>query len=90
MEGTLSYLKKYILKKEVFLKFDKNYIANNNKEIEAYVYLKNKIFINSYLIKSGLAVVDKESEFDMKSHFLKIEENYQQRELLYYGTQNKK
>ena len=90
LEETLSYLKKYVLKKEIFLKFDKNYTANNSKEVEAYVYLKNKIFINSYLIKSGLAVVDRSSEFDMKDQFLKLENNHQQGELVSYGTEDKK
>ncbi len=89
LEETLFYLKKYVLKKEIFLKFDKNYAVNNSKKIEAYVYLKNKIFINSYLIKSGLAVVDRNSDFDMKDQFLKLE-NRQQGELIFHGTENKK
>jgi len=68
----IEYLKKNILKKEIFLKFDKNYTANSEL-VEAYVYLKNKIFINSYLIKSGLASAEKEGNYDMKTKFLKIE-----------------
>lgn len=71
-EETKEYLKKYVLKKEVYLKFDKNYIATN--VVDAYVYLKNKIFINSYLIKANFACVDKEKNYDLKNHFLKIEE----------------
>ena len=85
LEETLSYLRKYVLKKEIFLRFDKNYSANDSKEVEAYVYLKNKIFINSYLIKSGLAIVDRSSDFDMKDHFLKLE-NKQQGEIVSHGT----
>lgn len=51
----LYYLKKYILGKEIILKIDESKEVIKDT-IYAYVYLKNKIFINSYLIKSGLAV----------------------------------
>jgi len=72
LESTLSYLRKYVLKKRVYLKFDKGFVAKENI-VEAYVYLKNKIFINAYLIKSGLAVADKNSEYDLKSRFIELE-----------------
>ncbi len=65
------YLGKYVLGKEVYLKFDKGYVAEN-KNVEAYVYLKNRIFINTYLIKSGLAVADREKDYDLKRKFLNI------------------
>ena len=74
LEATVLYLRRYILKK-VYLKFDKNYVASENL-VEAYVYLKNKIFVNAYLIKSGLATVDVNSDFDLKSRFMKIESDY--------------
>lgn len=56
-EDTVQYLKDYVLGKNVFLKFNNNNITDNGT-IPAYVYLKNKIFINTYLIKSGLASPD--------------------------------
>lgn len=73
LDKLIDYLKKNVLKKEVFLKFDKNYIANS-EFVEAYVYLRNKIFINSYLIKTGLATVENNKNYDMKAKFLKIQE----------------
>ncbi len=69
---TISYLKDKILRKEIMLKFDKQTNDNDNT-VYAYVYLKNKIFINAYLIKSGLAVADKTSEHKQKSKFIKLE-----------------
>jgi hypothetical protein len=56
-EEAIDYLRKYVLGKEVFLKFDnrENKILNQDT-ISAYVYLRNKIFINKYLIKSGIAL----------------------------------
>ena len=74
-DAVLSYMRKYLLKKKVYLKFDKGYTANDN-EVEAYVYLENKIFVNAYLIKSGFASVNKNSEFDLKERFVKMENNY--------------
>ena len=71
-EELKNYLQKYILRKKIFLKFDKGYVANNDC-VSAYVYLENKIFVNSYLIKSGLAVVDKTIDFDLKKKFLTLE-----------------
>ncbi len=71
IEKTISYLKNYLLRKKVYLKFDKNYIANNNY-VEAYVYLKNKIFVNKYLIESGLALADKSNNYDMRKKFINL------------------
>jgi len=77
LDATLSYLRKYVLKKKVHLKFDKGYVADNDM-LEVYVYLKNKIFVNAYLIKSGFAVVDRNLDFDLKDRFTKLEDNYHQ------------
>ena len=70
-QEVLKYLKDYILKKEVFLKFDNGPILNENT-IEAYVYLKNKIFVNAYLIKSGMAVPDLSRDFKYKKKFIQL------------------
>jgi DNA modification methylase len=56
-EKALQYLKKYILGKEIFLKLANNKVLDENTVL-ADVYLKNKIFINNYLIKSGIASPD--------------------------------
>lgn len=56
-EKTLEYLKSYILGKEILLKVDESHVPGSDT-VMAYVYLKNKIFINLYLIKTGLAVPD--------------------------------
>ena len=76
LDETIAYLKQYVLKKNIYLKFDKGYIPEGDS-VNAYVYLKNKIFINAYLIKTGLAVIEQNSNFDLKERFLKLEENHQ-------------
>lgn len=74
-ELALKYFDDNLLKKEVFLKFD-NQNLPAGESIEAYVYLKNKIFINAYLIKSGIAVADRKVNHKYKNKFLELERVY--------------
>jgi modification methylase len=61
----LRYLEENLRGKKVIVKDDGDLS-------KGYVYLKNKIFINTYLIKSGLGTVDRDSDYSMKSRFLKL------------------
>jgi len=70
-EDTIRYLREYILGKNVFLKFFDSKIINENT-VNAYVYLKNKIFVNAYLIKSGLAVPDFSVNHKYKDKFIQL------------------
>ncbi len=72
--AAVKYLKDRVLKKEIFLKFDDNKTEEKGL-IEAYVYLKNKIFINSYLIKSKIASTDRTKSFKFKKKFIELEES---------------
>jgi DNA modification methylase len=67
----LNYLKRYVLGKEVLLKFDGEPVLDK-QTIKAYVYLKNKIFINKYMLQAGLAVVDDSASFKMKESFINL------------------
>jgi DNA modification methylase len=69
----LEYLRNRILGKEVFLKFDNGAVVDENT-VNAYVYLKNKIFVNAYLIKSGIATADKTMEHKYKTKFIELEQ----------------
>lgn len=71
-DEALKYLKKFVMKKEIILNFDKNPVIDKNT-VEAYVYLKNKIFVNSYLIKSNLAVADRFKDHKYKTKFIELE-----------------
>jgi DNA modification methylase len=71
-EEAIEYMKKYLLKKDVFIKFDNGSILDKNT-VEAYIYLKNKIFVNAYLIKSGIAKADRSKNYIYKNKFLEIE-----------------
>lgn len=70
-EDTIHYLQDYILRKDIFLKFHDNKIINQNT-VTAYIYLKNKIFINAYLIKSGLASPDFSMNHKYKDKFIQL------------------
>ncbi len=71
-EEAMRYLKDYLLKKEVFLKFD-NGSVRDERTVKAYVFLKNKIFVNAYLIRSGIAIADRNESYKYKSKFIELE-----------------
>ncbi len=64
--------KKVLQYLEAKLRSKKIIIKDDGDPSEGYVYLKNKIFINAYLIKSGLANVDKGRDFSLKARFSKL------------------
>ncbi len=65
-EEARAYLEKRLKGKTVFLKTE---AEPGDGPLPAYVYLKNRLFINSYLLKSGLARVDEKMEFKLKKKF---------------------
>jgi DNA modification methylase len=69
-EETIKYLEKYLLGKNVILKLDSNFIEESH--VKAYVYLQNKIFINAYLIKSGLGIPDLAIQHKYKEKFINL------------------
>jgi DNA modification methylase len=74
-ERAIKYFRKYLLKKEIMLKIESNSVLDENT-IQAYVYLKNRIFINAYLIKLGIARADRTKEYRLKTRFIQLEEEY--------------
>ncbi len=70
---TIDYLKEHILSKNIILKDQINLTKN---VITAYVYLKNKIFINAFLLKSGLGSPDLLVNHRFKQKFIKLYNNY--------------
>ncbi len=71
-EEALEYLKNRILKKEIYLKFDNGSVLDENT-VSAYVYLKNRIFVNAFLIKSGMAEAEKTKDYKYKTKFIELE-----------------
>jgi len=67
----IEFLKKKIGKGKIFLKFDEQKYDNENNLL-AYVYMKNKTFINAHLIKNGYAEIDLEFPFKYQSKFEKL------------------
>mgnify|MGYP003589429362 CR=1 FL=1 len=65
------FLQTKLKNSKVFLKFDQNkYDEDNN--LLAYVYLKNKTFLNAHLLKAGLVGVDVTMDFGLKNKFLNL------------------
>ncbi|MFQ6088167.1 MAG: DNA methyltransferase [Candidatus Methanofastidiosia archaeon] len=70
-DDVIRYLQDYLLGKKIFLKFQDGKVVDENT-VMAYVYLKNKIFINAYLIKSGLASPDFSINHKLKNKFIQL------------------
>ncbi len=70
-EEALEFLKKKIGKGKVFLKFDAQKYDDQNRLL-AYLYMKNKTFVNAHLIKKGLADIDSEIPFRLMPKFYKL------------------
>jgi len=65
----IEFLNKKTKNQQVFLRFENNkYDESNN--LLAYVYLKNKTFLNAHLIKKRLALVDNRRFFKKKEKFI--------------------
>jgi len=67
---TIEYLNDKILGKQIIIKNNTEHISDNI--IQAYIYLKNKIFVNAYLIKSGLGLPDLSIKHKFKEKFIAI------------------
>jgi len=68
-EATIDYLRSRILGKNVIVKDDQ---VIDKTLMSAYVYLKNKIFVNVYLIKVGLGSPDLSVSHRLKNKFIKL------------------
>jgi site-specific DNA-methyltransferase (adenine-specific) len=67
----VSYLEDNIKGKKVFLKYDEiKHDKENN--LLCYLYLENKTFVNTHLLKNQLAGVDEGSNFKYKEKFLSL------------------
>jgi modification methylase len=71
-QETIAYLNKQLLGKKIIIK-DQTETNNDSNITLAYIYLKNKIFINAYLIKSGLANADISINHRFANKFIKLE-----------------
>jgi len=71
------YLRDKTENQQIYLKFDgQKHDTNNN--LLAYVYLKNKTFLNAHLIKKGLAFADLDMDYKNKLKFKSLQVNYGQ------------
>lgn len=68
----IDFLKAKTNNQSIYLKYDRIKHDNNNCLL-AYVYLKNRTFLNAHLIKNGLASVDVDMDYNKKSQFMKTQ-----------------
>jgi len=74
----IKFLETKFKNNKVFMRFDENKYDDEGNLL-CYLYLENKTFINAHLLKNGFSKVDEQSNYKLKSKFLKI---FMSRELL--------
>lgn len=69
--GAIKFLEEKLRNGKVYLKFDQEkYDVDGN--LNSYVYLENKTFINAHLLKNGFAQVDTKNKYAQFNKFVKI------------------
>ncbi|HVP58318.1 MAG TPA: site-specific DNA-methyltransferase [bacterium] len=75
----LSYLRRYLLGKKVLLRWDCEAADGGGPHhrpaatpVGAYVFLKNRIFVNTHLLRAGLASPDPRVQHRLKNKFLAV------------------
>ncbi len=74
IDSARRFLTNKILRRPVFLRFDETKYDDNGL-LMAYVYMKNKTFINAHLLKHGLVEVDDTYTFKYLPKFNKVQIN---------------
>jgi DNA modification methylase len=67
---TMAYLRRRIMGKKVIIK---NEQVMDHNLVSAYVYLKNRIFVNGHLIKVGFGSPDLSIEHRLRNKFIKLQ-----------------
>jgi len=70
-KGSRAYLEEYVRGKSVSITTD-DMVIPDERDTEVYVHLKNRIFVNSYMIRERVAKVDEGREFSKKDRFRKL------------------
>ncbi|MCH7613194.1 MAG: site-specific DNA-methyltransferase [Candidatus Marinimicrobia bacterium] len=70
-DKAIEFIREKTKGQRIFLKFDEIKYDNNNYLL-SYLYLKNKTFINSHLLRTGYVVVDETIPFKYLSNFKDI------------------
>ncbi|MBC7185413.1 MAG: thermonuclease family protein, partial [Calditrichaeota bacterium] len=69
--AAMEFLRQKTRGTKVFLRFDKEK-HDERGDLLAYVYLKNKTFLNGHLVRTGLVAVDTSREFRLRRHLLQL------------------
>ncbi len=70
-DKAVNFLQLKLKNKKVFIKFDKEKYDNENN-LFCYLYLQNKTFINTHLIKTGFVDVNDKGDYKYKLKFMNL------------------
>jgi len=70
-DNAIRYLRSKTVNQKIFLKFDRIKYDPDGKQL-AYLYLKNKTFMNAHLLKTGFVTVDDDYDYKYLKKFKKL------------------
>lgn len=71
-EEAVEFLRTMLRGEKVYLRFE-THLHSDEKHVRAYVYLRNRTFVNVHLLKGHLVGVDPSFDFSLKKKFLSLE-----------------
>ncbi len=71
----IEFLNNKILKRQIYLKYDE-IKYDNQKILMAYVFMKNKTFINAHLLKNALCDIETSYDYKYKGKFKTIQQEH--------------
>ncbi len=74
IKEAINFLSNKILKRQIYLKYDETKYDDDN-QLLAYVYMKNKTFINAHILKHGFGELDTEIPFKYINKFKNLMNN---------------
>jgi site-specific DNA-methyltransferase (adenine-specific) len=89
-QQAIDYLNQYVRGKQVFLKFEGQNLEASENEVPAYVYLKNRIFINGSLIRQGFARADSQIHHRLFNKFLSYQQEAKEKKIGVWLLQKEK
>ncbi|MBW1990282.1 MAG: hypothetical protein JRI97_12175, partial [Deltaproteobacteria bacterium] len=70
--AAMDYLAEATAGQPVYYRKDSIQKPGEDGAVPAYLFLKNRTFLNSQLIRRGLALADRKGEYDKKARFMKL------------------
>ncbi|GIV55172.1 MAG: methyltransferase [Candidatus Kapaibacterium sp.] len=85
-QQAIEFLQSKLKGQRIYLKFDKDK-HDESGNLLAYIYLKNKTFINAHLVRTGFVSIDSTRDFKYREKFLRLQEDQRKKNHMGHSTE---